>query len=509
MGVTYKLTEDVVAFILEQKHKSMDLSCRELVALVAKEFNRVVSKSSVHEVLKEANITSQRGRKYKNKFQIPEKKKAELIANLPPEIVANFPDVETSVETSSMTSKEESIDGRLKEDPAESEDEVLYAEIAPIEIDASLTLRMDPAIAHSVNLNSNESAEVVAKLPALQESSECVLFRDFLIKAAFYDAFPKPWGEVKTTEDFNAVEASKKIKESAYRKLAVANYKIELEDYSHFYIEARRHGLGREPQRPQHALSIETATIQMADRILNNLRPLLIRQIQGNYIDATIGDFLKSMDNVPEKRLSRIVLLDKDEDVLIDFTSIPKVRRTFIAGFPVTNNDVAMLMDKIPEKKQMATIYVALEAVQFYSHEIFLAGNLYRGIVLLSKDGAPQRVLVSNMELSRPDQSIVFDYMHAFTLESPQAQVAVLPSLEPDLLLTHALNLFGKTVAPDFAQYLNKINVRSQFNKELYIATIYIPDSYEYFEQINHACILLNNLNIIDHAGRKIWARVG
>jgi hypothetical protein len=85
MGVTYKLNSDVVDFIIAQRKSRATLSCRELSELVLAQFQVAVSKSSVHEVLKEHNIVSARGRKPKgDTFKIPAEKKAQIKAQLPP-----------------------------------------------------------------------------------------------------------------------------------------------------------------------------------------------------------------------------------------------------------------------------------------------------------------------------------------------------------------------------------------------------------------------------------------
>ncbi len=83
MGVVYKLTEDVVSFIIERKQETPRLSCREIAGLVHERHQKVVSKSSVHDVLKEHGVVIPRGRKPKIKFQIPLEKKQQLFANVP------------------------------------------------------------------------------------------------------------------------------------------------------------------------------------------------------------------------------------------------------------------------------------------------------------------------------------------------------------------------------------------------------------------------------------------
>lgn len=99
MGVVHKLRDDVVDFILAQKKERPDISVRKLSAVVLKEFQIVVSKSSVSSVLKNANLNSPIGRhgssvdqergfvkKPAGTFKIPEQKKKQIFASSKPSL---------------------------------------------------------------------------------------------------------------------------------------------------------------------------------------------------------------------------------------------------------------------------------------------------------------------------------------------------------------------------------------------------------------------------------------
>ena len=53
MGVVYKLTQEVIDFIVRKKTENPAFSCRKLVAVIQEDFKLVVSKSSVNAVIKE------------------------------------------------------------------------------------------------------------------------------------------------------------------------------------------------------------------------------------------------------------------------------------------------------------------------------------------------------------------------------------------------------------------------------------------------------------------------
>jgi hypothetical protein len=78
MGVTYKLRDEVVQFIISQRQSNPLFSCRQLAESVSQKFSLHLSKSSVHDVLKESGIITPRGRKPRPKFEIPQEKKLQI-----------------------------------------------------------------------------------------------------------------------------------------------------------------------------------------------------------------------------------------------------------------------------------------------------------------------------------------------------------------------------------------------------------------------------------------------
>ncbi len=82
MGVIYKLKEEVVQFIISQRQSSPLASCRQLAESTSQKFGLNLSKSSVHDVLKESGIIMPRGRKPRPKFEIPQEKKKQIQVSL-------------------------------------------------------------------------------------------------------------------------------------------------------------------------------------------------------------------------------------------------------------------------------------------------------------------------------------------------------------------------------------------------------------------------------------------
>lgn len=59
----YKLTPDIMEFIVKQKKSNTLLSCRSLIPLVSEKFNITLSKSLINNVLKNANLNGRPGRR--------------------------------------------------------------------------------------------------------------------------------------------------------------------------------------------------------------------------------------------------------------------------------------------------------------------------------------------------------------------------------------------------------------------------------------------------------------
>jgi len=125
MGVTYKLKQEVIDFIVQKKQADPSLSCRKLVILLQEAFQLDVSKSSINAVIKEFNLSNPVGRrseKASKNFSIPSDRKQQLLA----QVVPFLPQAATPVDNSMQTTV-------VEEDVIEKADEVPSQEI-PAEV---------------------------------------------------------------------------------------------------------------------------------------------------------------------------------------------------------------------------------------------------------------------------------------------------------------------------------------------------------------------------------------
>ena len=270
MGVVYKLTEDVVSFIIERKQETPRLSCREIAGLVHERHQKVVSKSSVHDVLKEHGVVIPRGRKPKIKFQIPPEKKQQLFANVAPGVIFQLP--------------------------------------APLP---------KPVQQASSPLVRGEIQERMGEI---------------FIKAAFWDLFPRPLWGIKKLEDIKSLNLNNLQQEWGYISTMVERLKIDLEDGSCVEMDSRFQVFG--PGKVVFPASIERCTQEVADCILNNINPLCIRSTGENATDAAILNFFQACEGIAGKGMTQVSLLSAGDIVLAQFVCSPRQKKNVILGVP-------------------------------------------------------------------------------------------------------------------------------------------------------------------------------
>ena len=122
MGVIYKLKPEIREFILEQKKANPQLSCRGIASLVENKFQTKVSKSSINSVIKEAGLSMPTGRRLKKrrrKLILPMQPSIEFKPETPVEIEAKKP-VEPVVEEPVAMPVEAQVDIHV-ETPSETQ----------------------------------------------------------------------------------------------------------------------------------------------------------------------------------------------------------------------------------------------------------------------------------------------------------------------------------------------------------------------------------------------------
>jgi hypothetical protein len=280
MGVTYKLSQDVVEFIVRQRQSKSTLSCRELSELVLAQFQVPISKSSVHEVLKEANIISPRGRKPKGEiFKIPAEKKAQIKAQLPPR-----------------------------------------------EVEPTVSLIPDPLIAQP-----EEVKEQPIALPAaapLTQSEIAPSAGEIFLKAAFWDMRGEKVFRIHSYEELNSLEAKALELNWNYGAHMAAAIKLTFSDGRSCFVDPRLQRLTLKPSpEPYLFAPIENAIQVMADRILNNVEELVIGESLLNEED--FGVFSMAMKSENGLKLMFLDIVDDNAHSIVKYDSIVDFKRNF------------------------------------------------------------------------------------------------------------------------------------------------------------------------------------
>jgi len=389
MGVVYKLTDEIVQFILGHREKNPLLSCRELVELVSGQFGVKLSKSSVHDTLKEHNVTSRRGRKpkgnlglktadgqgdeNKGKFKIPSSKKAELMASLPvfvqehQEEKKDNPPVEGPEELPVVAIQEKVETGKeIVTQPIISK-----RVIENFSLDAALPLLPDP-----VSLGPNEASKP-QDLPgpiALEQEPMVAGMGAVFLKAAMWDLAPRgllsyfvsnPEAVTPAMNDqFEAFVLGDDdvFKEGALQgwevlqlktnagyewaclKTQVVAIELFVEDGAKLYLDGRFKGLSSNVPKGI-ACPIEHMAMDLPDKILNNIQPLVIGHICPEEPASIFYSFVSACEGLAGQNLAKGSFIDASGQHLAEFTAIAPIKREFIIGATQTIPECADLLN--------------------------------------------------------------------------------------------------------------------------------------------------------------------
>lgn len=399
MGVTYKLTDDIVQFIIDEKHKGPLLSCRELVDKVSNRFQRHVSKSSVNDILREAQITSRRGRKAKDKFEIPAEKKAQLLAGMP----------DVSKVCGPLTGV---VAQRASPEPVKPPVAFARVELMPFQAEAQV----------------ESLAEV-------------------LLQAAFIELFPRPWKNITRYQDLNSLELKELQQEWAYRTLAATSFKIELESGSVLYLDSRWQSLQDQAQESAPEFCpIERALTEVADGLLNNIQPIVIRDIASLKV---LGEFMAAMDGKKLDSIAQITVLDRAGRLLAHFGHLVHQRREFISGVDpklIENEEVKKIN---PEEIKEVPVYTSGQPLLCVKKSLSLPGFNGRAFLVLDQDHTLQRVILTNASSRTEDAAVVRLYTQRHPAgHRPPVSLNIAPDFSGTTVGDYLKNAAARTFFP-------------------------------------------------------------
>ncbi len=153
---------------------------------------------------------------------------------------------------------------------------------------------------------------------------------EIFLKAALWDLSFKPILGIDDCLQIKIAAENNVNSEWEYLTQQVYAIKIETEE-NVFYVDPRFQGLySQNPNEESLTAPIERASCEVADYILNNTSPLIIREKNNNCSKAILESFVAAFENVPHKRINKISLIGPKDRVFFEFTALLSHKREFI-----------------------------------------------------------------------------------------------------------------------------------------------------------------------------------
>ncbi len=394
MGVIYKLKEEVVNFVIDQKKVNPKISCRKLVEVVEKQFQIKVSKSSINSVIKIAQLSSPIGRpplydiekkphpkllKKPAKFRIPFDKKKELFGDKIQEVNKKEKKADTSEQKSPLEIKRELIEQFL---PCGVEKSNIFQEMSKEDL---------VIISHG-----DENTEKETALLGTSPSSRGILYDgmgNIFLKAAEWDLcggsflgkllqrhmegnllnnideacevllffelfgikriedigkYQKTglWklngidGKLEYTHLLKMIEGIKDVRKlfidmanELPQVFSEVNYfKLFLEDNTTLCIDAQLNTAWDNNVQSEFSIPLFKATSILSKCFINNVQSIIISSAPSlTTISPSFYNLITCFENLAGKRLTKIALLGTDQEQITEYTMPPK-RKYFIIG---------------------------------------------------------------------------------------------------------------------------------------------------------------------------------
>jgi hypothetical protein len=349
MGVTYKLKDEIVEFIIQQKKDNPRLSCRGLVEVIQDRFQTPVSKSSINSVIKNASLSNPVGRtplgeRKERAYKLPVEKKFTI---QPPKSASPKvheplpPPVPKEVKTVAHPPKIKTAD------VAASHPRFLYDGIGSIFLKAAEWEIGEKSILRKL-LEGNFRPD-----PLLDVDTGCdvLLYSElFGIKSIEEIAHYHKQGlwvlnGLKNRLDPNSLthilEEVKDLKKLSLKIsyeipqifAHVHALRLLLEDGSALSIDAELTSLWPQAVKCPAYVSLNQAISLISKQLLNNSEPCIFSSVPGaEKFAPEFQDLLMAFENLPGKRIRNIAVLDSQQQEIAAFDTIPHQRRQFIAG---------------------------------------------------------------------------------------------------------------------------------------------------------------------------------
>lgn len=347
MGVVYKLTEEVIDFIVAEKAASPALSCRKLSDLVYKKFVIKLSKSSISAVLKEANLNSPVGRRTLNaplekKPLAPRKRARKALINkstlqtCPKDLLevktaiqkeASFPNIDTSKKDCQVIPDV----GYMFIKAAEWElfREPFLAEIFSERFSFLEDIQINSLVEKLLYMEIFEKNEISEGLwiKGLSQSDKRGFNAEGLLS------------ELSSMENWEEIVLKFMIN-LQYYMTQVFFVQLKLENGENLFLDAEMSSVWTKDSDLPFFNTITQCTKTISEEIISNVQPVVfcfcpILNIKENlsqhaYCARQFLDLCGAFDNKEGKKIIQVSLLDVERNEVACFDYIPPKKRYFI-----------------------------------------------------------------------------------------------------------------------------------------------------------------------------------
>ncbi|MGE0267829.1 MAG: helix-turn-helix domain-containing protein [Candidatus Omnitrophota bacterium] len=569
MGVTHKLKQDVINFIIDQKRDNPKFGCRELAELTSEKFKIKVSKSSVNSIIKSTNLSNSVGRPSKKieeknkKFQIPSEKKQQISKELHK---IPLPKDTNSVKTKNEFLSNQNSTGSgvsLTEQKAVLIKNAVDVSLSQINIKYAGLIFLKLAFLENLEegflgtlmqaYNTDHNKEVYDKfcnsvfmyvaLDIIQENRDLNLFlsitdqiKDLSITTQILDE------EIKMNTRLSMI--SKLELELDQLLSQVGGFLIRLENKKAIKLNANLTELIGADTVIKSFFPLKTSLDKLSNFIINNTHPLImVDHLSEDIFSNDFFDLMGALEGVDGYKIEEICVIGtKDADnILASFSFIPQFRRKF--AFGVFENNINFT--KITKASQWAPkecfkvwsckeaiLYTTTKTDYFNKKVDGLKGDLTVLTVWKGENLAPLFAIITNLKegynyvISRylekigeskvdfsPEKSILTAHAQK---EQDLADFCHLKDIYMkvyNFLRTYMICHYFKIddsydIENNILIEIYKICGTVDFQENELIFTLDIKESAPLFCLINDAMKVLNNRDVLDSFGRCVKIRV-
>lgn len=463
MGVTYKLSPQVVDFIKDKKSADPKISCRKLSDLASEEFQTKISKSSVNNVLKGLELSNPVGRPPKSRrkkaqFRIPVEKKETIRASIEGILKSDFKVIDTDIpkneeitekevrsEEIKVTLDEGSIDEKAPDVKVhntydasnDKKEEIVQESVFPY--NPKRLNKKEIAFAGSVFLKAVEwmlfekpplpglfqrvfskyslkDAEIVSsamifscmmnvkKDEVLQIEHDTPFFtKDTL--AQLINQKNDFWIDALTVTNSTALQY---LSQKQEKRITVAGIKIQYEDGVETILDPKMSTII--DGKYDYHCTIDQAVRRVSSMLISNTRPCVFYHIEEKSAEA----FRAFRENSLRKlRMQSVRLIDYDQRDVLIYKAIPHNQRQWMFGIYPNENQFSDI-EKVLKWTNREMIYDCfLEQDYFYSEaqiDVFDDNEKMRCIGVYDLKESLRCILVTNMA-EKPAQDVIKSYL--------------------------------------------------------------------------------------------------